>query len=130
MAGPAELRPGAPEGRVLRPVVTLAEAAGLEPDRARALLGTKAANLARLAAAGFPVPAGVVVTAAGAAHLDTVWARLRTAAAALAGPAGPAGQQGQRYAVRSSGAAEDLEDASFAGQYETVLDVGLDELPG
>ena len=123
MAGPAELRPGAPEGRVLRPVVTLAEAAGLEPDRARALLGTKAANLARLAAAGFPVPAGVVVTAAGAADLDAVWARLRAAAADLAG------RPGQRYAVRSSGAAEDLEGASFAGQYETVLDVGLDELP-
>src|SRR4029450_8095102 len=118
---PAELRPGAPEGRVLRPVVTLAEAAGLEPDRARALLGTKAANLARLAAAGFPVPAGVVVTAAGAAGLGGVggggtgagagdlaagWARLRAAAADLAG------RPGQRYAVRSSGAAEDLEDAS------------------
>jgi pyruvate,water dikinase len=43
-------------------------------------------------------------------------------AAELGGP-------GQRFAVRSSAAAEDLAGASFAGQYETVLDVGLDELP-
>jgi pyruvate,water dikinase len=35
----------------------------------------------------------------------------------------------QRFAVRSSGTAEDLEDASFAGQYETFLDVRIDDLP-
>jgi rifampicin phosphotransferase len=62
-----------------------------------------------------------VVTAAGA-DWDQVLARLRSAAAKLGGP-------DQRFAVRSSAAAEDLAGASFAGQYETVLDVGLDELP-
>src|SRR5215218_282427 len=36
----------------------------------------------------------------------------------------------ERFAVRSSGTAEDLEGASFAGQYETFLNVPLDELPG
>src|SRR6266700_6088008 len=109
---------------VLPPVVSLAEAAGLDPTRARALLGTKAANLARLARAGFPVPAGVVVTSAAEADWDQTCARLLQAVAELGGA------KGQRFAVRSSGTAEDLAGASFAGQYETVLDVGIDELPG
>jgi rifampicin phosphotransferase len=104
-------------------VVTLGEAARLEPAAARALLGTKAATLARLLGAGFPVPPGVVVTATAAADWDQAYARLRTAAARLGGG------QDQRFAVRSSAAAEDLAGASFAGQYDTVLDVGLDKLP-
>jgi len=108
---------------MLSPVITLEEAAHLDPAGARALLGTKAANLARLLAAGFPVPAGVVVTATAAADWDQACSRLRTEAAGLGGGPGP------RFAVRSSAAAEDLAGASFAGQYETVLDVGLDELP-
>ena len=108
---------------VLPPVVSLAEAAGLDPARMQALLGTKAANLARLARAGFPVPAGVVVTSAAEADWDQTCARLLQAAAELAG------RQGQRFAVRSSAASEDLAGASFAGQYETVLDVGLDQRP-
>jgi rifampicin phosphotransferase len=106
----------------LPPVVSLAEAAHLDPAQARLLLGTKAASLARLVGAGFPVPAGVVVTAAAAADWDQAYAQLRTEAAELGG-------RDQRFAVRSSAAAEDLADASFAGQYETVLDVRLDELP-
>jgi pyruvate,water dikinase len=103
-------------------VVSLAEAAGLDPSQARALLGTKAANLARLAGAGFPVPAGLVVTSAAEADWEQLCARLLRAAAELA-------EGGQRFAVRSSGTTEDLAGASFAGQYETILDVGLDELP-
>src|SRR5215208_1333640 len=35
----------------------------------------------------------------------------------------------EQFAVRSSGTAEDLEGASFAGQYETFLDVRIDDLP-
>jgi len=105
-------------------VVTLAEAAaGLGPAQARALLGTKAASLARLAGAGFPVPAGVVVTSAAGADWDQTCALLLRMAAELAG------RPGERFAVRSSGTTEDLASASFAGQYETVLDVGLGELP-
>jgi rifampicin phosphotransferase len=110
------------EPATLPPVVSLAEAAHLDPTQARALLGTKAASLARLTGAGFPVPPGVVVTAAAAANWDQAQAQLRTVAAELDGP-------DQRFAVRSSATAEDLADASYAGQYETVLDVGLDELP-
>jgi phosphohistidine swiveling domain-containing protein len=103
------------------PVITLAEAARLDPAAAPALLGSKAASLARLTGAGFPVPAGVVATAAAVADWDQASARLRSAAAELGG-------RDQRFAVRSSAAAEDLAGASFAGQYETVLDVRLDEL--
>jgi rifampicin phosphotransferase len=109
------------EPATLPPVLSLIEAGHLDPTQARALLGTKAASLARLAGAGFPVPAGVVVTAA-AADWDQAYARLRSAVAELGGPE-------QRFAVRSSATAEDLAGASFAGQYETVLDVRLDELP-
>ena len=106
----------------LPPIPSLTEAAHLDPTQARALLGTKAASLARLAEAGFPVPPGLVVTAAAAADWDQAYTQLRSAAAGL-------GRPDQRFAVRSSATAEDLAGASFAGQYETVLDVGLDGLP-
>jgi rifampicin phosphotransferase len=124
MAEQTETQTGEIQGDMFPLVVTLAEAAGLEPMRMEALLGTKAANLTRLAVAGFPVPAGVVVTSAAEAGWEQTRARLRRAVAELGGGTG------QRFAVRSSGTAEDLVGASFAGQYETVLDVGLDELPG
>src|SRR6266542_1820081 len=120
---PAQPQPHRVRPDVLPPVVSLAEAAGLDPARMQALLGTKAANLARLARAGFPVPAGVVVTSAAEADWDQTCARLLQAAAELAG------RQDQRFAVRSSATSEDLAGASFAGQYETVLDVGLDQVP-
>jgi rifampicin phosphotransferase len=107
---------------MLPPVIGLEEAARLDPAAARALLGTKAASLARLAGAGFPVPAGVVVTTTAAADWDQAYAQLRSTAAELGG-------RDQRFAVRSSASAEDLAGASYAGQYETVLDVRLDELP-
>jgi rifampicin phosphotransferase len=119
----AQTQPHEAEPDMLQPVVSLAEAARLDPARARARLGTKAASLARLARAGFPVPAGVVVTSAAAADWEQTCALLLRAAAELAGC------QGQRFAVRSSATAEDLAGASFAGQYETVLDVSLDQLP-
>jgi rifampicin phosphotransferase len=109
-------------GDTLPALMTLGEAARLDPAAARALLGTKTANLARLRGAGFPVPAGVVVTPAAAADWDQVDARLRTVVVELGGG------QDERFAVRSSASAEDLAGASFAGMYETVLDVGLDEL--
>jgi rifampicin phosphotransferase len=111
------------DGDMPPPVITLDEAAHLDPVAAQALLGTKAASLARLLGAGFPVPPGVVVTAAAATDWGQASARLRPAAAELGGG------QAQRFAVRSSASAEDIAGASFAGQYETVLDASLDELP-
>jgi rifampicin phosphotransferase len=90
-------------------------------DRDAAVVGAKAANLARLAASGFRVPEGFVITAAGCDRIltapdiaDEVWAEIRSHRDQLGD--GP-------LAVRSSGTLEDLDDASYAGQYETVLEV-------
>ena len=84
-------------------------------------IGSKAANLARLADAGFPVPPGLVVTPAAEARWEEALPRLLEAATDLGA---------ERFAVRSSGTAEDLEGASFAGQYETMLGVPLEGLSG
>ena len=98
-------------------------------------VGAKAANLGELAGAGFPVPEGFALTTAAfdcflaanglgpdsspeavaAAPLPADIADALVAAAAALGDV--------PLAVRSSGVAEDLPGASFAGQYETVLDV-------
>lgn len=100
------------------------------------LVGSKAANLARLLQAGFPVPVGFVVTAAAfeqflaANELDFASATEEN----ITGARFPEDIEGAlrnefsllgdiSVAVRSSGIAEDLPGASFAGQYETVLDV-------
>jgi phosphoenolpyruvate synthase/pyruvate phosphate dikinase len=78
-----------------------------------AVTGGKANALARLIGAGFPVPDGFVVTTMEDAGPDMA---VRLDPAAL-------------YAVRSSGYSEDSANASFAGQYESVLGVrGLDEV--
>ena len=95
------------------------ELAGEAPDVSE--LGAKAANLVRLAGAGFPVPPGLVVTPTAEGRWDEARVRLLELASGLG-----AG----RFAVRSSGTAEDLEGASFAGQYETLLGVPLEGLPG
>jgi rifampicin phosphotransferase len=103
----AEMVSTSTEGSAL--LAPLADAAALGRSR----VGGKAYNLACLAAAGLRVPPGVVVLAPEAA------AAVPRAVAGLGGP----------FAVRSSGAAEDLAGASFAGQYETVLDVAREDLP-
>ena len=71
-------------------------------------VGGKAHVLARLRRAGLPVPNGFVVTPS---FRDD--AALASALASLPGP----------LAVRSSAAAEDGAEASFAGQFRTELDV-------
>lgn len=100
-------------------VVRLPEASAL-PSSAT---GVKAGTLARLAAAGFPVPPGLVITPAAWARADA----LRTEVEALLGHPDFAGVE--RFAVRSSAVAEDLPGASFAGQYETFLDVLGTDVP-
>ncbi|HEY3365927.1 MAG TPA: PEP/pyruvate-binding domain-containing protein [Symbiobacteriaceae bacterium] len=106
------------------------------PEAARPdQVGTKAANLSRLLAAGFPVPDGIVVTtAAFTAHVSEAVTDTEQAADAivkkpLPSPVADALRHALAafgdapLAVRSSGVAEDLAGASFAGQYETVLGV-------
>ena len=81
------------------------------------LCGHKAATLARLRQAGLDVPAGFIIGVTQTANLDeaAIAAHMQT----LPGP----------VAVRSSGIAEDLPDASFAGQYDTILNVeGLENV--
>ena len=84
-------------------------------------IGSKAANLALLADAGFPVPPGLVVMPTAEERWKEARPRVLEAATNLGT---------ERFAVRSSGTAEDLEGASFAGQYETMLGVPLEGLPG
>jgi pyruvate,water dikinase len=100
--------------------------------------GGKGANLGELRRAHFPVPDGFVITtaayalaaeAAGVTGETPATARVRLAASPV--PAGIADAVGEAYralgasavAVRSSATAEDLPDASFAGQQDTVLGV-------
>lgn len=66
--------------------------------------GGKARNLHELLAAGFPVPGGFVLTSEQKIDVEAIHSI-----------------GGFPVAVRSSGALEDLGDASFAGQYETFL---------
>ncbi|HVJ20876.1 MAG TPA: PEP/pyruvate-binding domain-containing protein, partial [Polyangiaceae bacterium] len=70
--------------------------------------GHKAATLAALRRGGHNVPDGFVIP------VGMAWDREALLAPLAALGAGP-------YAVRSSGVAEDLAGASFAGQYESVL---------
>jgi rifampicin phosphotransferase len=84
-----------------------------------ASVGGKALNLARMAVAGADVPPWIVIRASAAdpagpsdALLDEVMLGLRRL-----------GLDQALLAVRSSAAGEDAGDASFAGQFETVLGV-------
>lgn len=103
-------------------VVALADAAGVRRDQ----LGGKAATLAELAAAGFPVPPGFVVPASAFTQPGDAESQdaLDAAIAAAMAPSGDG-----VFAVRSSAAAEDLPDASYAGLYETYLNVPAADLP-
>jgi rifampicin phosphotransferase len=93
--------------------------------------GEKAATLATLVAAGFPVPQGIVLTTeafrvSGVREVHgrpTVWPPDLSEAVERALLRVAAGFGDAPLAVRSSGVAEDLVEASFAGQYETVLGV-------
>lgn len=97
-------------------VLTLDDPRATDPE----VTGHKAATLASLRAAGHRVPPGVVLTPGEAADVDehTLEQVLRVLGD------GP-------LAVRSSGLAEDLGGASYAGQYESVLGVrGRESLRG
>lgn len=84
-------------------------------------VGGKAANLGELFAAGVRVPDGVVLTAT-AAGLAADDRRLLVGSGADDLGSGP-------FAVRSSGISEDGAQHSYAGMFETVLNVALGDLP-
>lgn len=97
-------------------LLSLGEPASTDPRRC----GGKAARLAAALQAGHPVPEGYVLPVEALQGVDPsaplppeLVAAIAEALARLGGP----------VAVRSSGLAEDLAEGSFAGQYETVLDV-------
>jgi pyruvate,water dikinase len=101
------------------------------------IAGGKGANLGELIRAGFPVPDGFVIAtdayvaaaaAAGVDPADPEAARARLVAAPVPPEIARAVDAayrtlGGRVAVRSSATAEDLPEASFAGQQDTILDV-------
>ena len=113
-----------------------------------AIAGGKGANLGEMTQAGITVPPGVVLTADAYDFFMEVndieplkyenASEIRSAILSAKIPAEIDGEirefcksleEGARMAVRSSATAEDLDDASFAGQQETYLNViGTDNL--
>ena len=91
-----------------------------ESDRGE--VGGKAASLGELMAAGVRVPEGVVLDATAADMTSDERRQLSGAGAWDHLGAGP-------FAVRSSGIAEDGIERSFAGIYESVLNVSADDVP-
>jgi phosphohistidine swiveling domain-containing protein len=97
-------------------VVGLDDEAAADP----AVAGAKAANIARLAVAGFPTMRGFVLTTDGAAQDPRdpdVAPALRSAWEALGGGSGTS------LVVRSSSTIEDAGTSSMAGRFTSVLDV-------
>ncbi len=105
--------------------------------------GAKAANEAKMLRAGFPVPDGFVLTTDAFANFlaenhiapasspepEVVFGGMIPAEIVDALRTGYAALGEAPVAVRSSAVAEDLPGASFAGQYETILNVrGQEEL--
>lgn len=87
-----------------------------------AVVGGKAASLAGLAMAGFTVPPWFVVGAEAAAAGSAAVAPDVARALAVLSPSGG------RFAVRSSASEEDGTGHSFAGQFETYLNVAADDV--
>ena len=92
----------------------------------QSLAGGKGGTLAKLYQAGYPVPDGFVIlpTAFAGDELTTeAWAQVQARLARMRKT-----DQGIAFAVRSSAMSEDAAFASFAGEFETVLDVHTDEM--
>lgn len=87
--------------------------------------GGKGRTLARLYQAGYRVPDGFIILPAafvGDELTREAWAQVQTLLARMRRDA-----KDGSFAVRSSALSEDSAQASFAGEFETVLDVRTDE---
>ncbi|MCB9777819.1 MAG: hypothetical protein H6742_04585 [Alphaproteobacteria bacterium] len=125
-------------------IIDLAAAPLDDPDRLRALVGGKGASLARLLAAGLPVPPAIALStelftehlrrhgllrrARSGQDLSAELRALPIAPRLLARIQRRSRTLGPSLAVRSSAIAEDGASASFAGQHDTVLGVDVDGL--
>jgi len=92
----------------------------------RPLAGGKGGTLARLYQAGHPVPDGFIVLPAafdGDLLRAEAWQQVGERLGSLRGA-----DPNMAFAVRSSAMSEDAAAASFAGEFETVLDVHTDEM--
>ena len=90
------------------------------------LAGSKGSTLAQLYRAGYPVPEGFVVLPAafsGDQLLPEAWAEAKAQLRQLR-----KNGKSSAFAVRSSALSEDSAFASFAGEFETVLDVHTEEM--
>lgn len=87
--------------------------------------GGKGSNLAKLHKLGLPVPDGFVIIPSGFSEdglSEEAWNEVKTYLEGMR-------QKNKhiRFAVRSSALSEDSEDASFAGEFESVLEVASDD---
>jgi len=90
----------------------------------RALAGGKGGMLARMFQDGYPVPEGFVVLPSafqGEKLNKNAWEEILISINAIRKD-----NEGALFAVRSSALSEDSAQASFAGEFETVLNVGTD----
>jgi len=96
----------------------------LTPER-QVLAGGKGGTLAKLSQAGYPVPEGFIIFPT-AFQNETLspeaWSEVQTQLNALRKH-----DKQSVFAVRSSSLSEDTAQASFAGEFETVLNVTSDE---
>ncbi|MFW9992312.1 MAG: PEP/pyruvate-binding domain-containing protein [Candidatus Odinarchaeota archaeon] len=87
--------------------------------------GGKGGTLARLFQAGYPVPNGFIILPdafEGNELLSVAWMEVQKELNRLRKK-----NNNIRFAIRSSAKAEDSSKASFAGEFETVLDVSTDD---
>ncbi|MDR1442449.1 MAG: phosphatidylserine decarboxylase [Bifidobacteriaceae bacterium] len=119
--------------------VTAGQAAGQAAGQVAAgspadhMIGAKAIRLNQMAAAGLPVPPGLVVPPPPLGSDDDTtsqdkWELSKEETQAIAAWAKPWPGE-TRFAVRSSGLSEDGSERSYAGRYLTVLNVERDRLP-
>src|SRR5687767_11429950 len=96
------------------------------PPTLFAAAGGKGGSLARLRQAGYAVPEGVVILPEAfkdGTIAPEAWRAVQAWVAAVPSPNG----RPPAFAVRSSALSEDSAAASFAGEFETVLDVSGDD---